>query len=289
MNNWKIAITAFALGTLGMVSAQTSSANSTAPSPSTTAGNKQSSKKTKKATPKKTEVTTPAAAAATQAVTSGKTESEKPVASGANDGLEAVLTQMDQASDRFTSAEADFVWDQYQKVVDETDKQSGHVYFVRHDKDMHMAANVEQPDKKQIIFTDGKIRFYQPKIDQVTEYDAGKNKAEVESFLVLGFGGRGHDLPKQFNVKLEGFEQIEGVKTAKLELVPKADKIKNMFSRMILWVDAQRGVSLKQQAFEPAGDYRIATYTNFKLNSPIAQDVFKLKTTPKTKVVKPNN
>lgn len=283
MNRWKIAISTVALSALAL--AQTSTSNSTAPSPATTAGNKQTT--AKKSTSKKTSTSTPAAAASTKAVLAGKTEAEKPVAAGANSELESVLTQMDQASDKFQSAEADFVWDQYQKVVDETDTQKGKVYFVRHDKDMHMAANVDHPDKKQIIFTDAKIRFYQPRVDQVTEYDATKSKAEVESFLVLGFGGRGHDLPKQFHVKLEGFEQIEGVKTAKLELVPKSDKVKNMFSRILLWVDPQRGVSLKQQAFEPAGDYRIATYTNFKLNGNINQDVFKLKTTAKTKVVKP--
>lgn len=283
MNHWKIAVAALALSAVSF--AQSSTSNSTAPSPATTAGTKQTAKK-KATTPTKRN-DAPASSPTSNAVAAGKTEAEKPTAAASNDGLEAVLTQMDQASEKFTSAEADFVWDQYQKVVDETDTQKGHVYFARHDKDMHMAANVEQPDKKQIIFSDAKIRFYQPKIDQVTEYDAGKNKAEVESFLVLGFGGRGHDLPKQFTVKFGGWEQIDGVKTAKLELVPKSDKIKNMFSRMTLWVDTSRGVSLKQQAFEPAGDYRIATYTNFKLNAPINQDVFKLKTTAKTKVVKP--
>jgi outer membrane lipoprotein-sorting protein len=285
MKKLKFALVATIISGLVTLAAQTSTANSTAPSPSTTAGTKQSPKKTPKKAPGKKDAT--GAASTSGAVAAGKTESEKPAAAGSGDQLETVLTQMDQASDKFSSAEADFVWDQFQKVVEETDTQKGHVYFVRHDKDMHMAANVEQPDKKQIIFTDGKIRFYQPRIDQVTEYDAGKNKAEVESFLVLGFGGRGHDLPKQFEVRLDGYEDIAGVKTAKLELVPKSDKIKNMFNRMILWVDTSRGVSMKQQAFEPAGDYRIAVYSNFKLNGQISADTFKLRTTAKTKVVKP--
>src|SRR4029077_14411216 len=40
-------------------------------------------------------------------------------------GLETVLQKMDSASAAFQTAQADFVWDQYQKVVDETDTQKG--------------------------------------------------------------------------------------------------------------------------------------------------------------------
>ncbi len=201
--------------------------------------------------------------------------------------LEVVLDQLDKASAEFRSTEADFVWEQYQKVVDETDTQKGKIFFLRRDKDnTHMAANVLEPDKKDLVFADGKLKFYQPRIDQLTEYDAGKNKGEVEAFLVLGFGGRGHDLAKSFTVKFVGYETIDGVRTAKLDLDPKAPKVKNNFAQIILWVDPARGVSLKQQFIEPSGDYRLAYYTNFKMNGKVGDDVFKIKTTPKTKVVR---
>src|SRR3954447_6400919 len=146
-----------------------------------------------------------AAVGAGTAGTSGPAQA-KPVA-----GLESVLDQLDQAAATFRSAEADFVWEQYQKVVDEKDVQKGTAFFVRHEKDTHMAADITEPEKKVLLFSDGKIRFYQPRIDQVTEYDTGAKKEEVESFLVLGFGGRGHDLQKSFTVKLDGFETIDGV------------------------------------------------------------------------------
>lgn len=200
--------------------------------------------------------------------------------------LEAVLDEMDQSAANFRSAEAEFTWEQFQAVVQETDVQKGKVYFVRHEKDTHMAAEISVPDKKNLIFSDGKIRFYQPRIDQLTEYDASKNKTEVESFLVLGFGGRGHDLLKSFEVKLLGQETIDGVKTAKLELIPKSQKVRNSFERFVLWVDTARDISLKQQAFEPSGDVRTAYYTQIKLNDKVSDEVFKLKTTSKTKLVR---
>ncbi len=201
--------------------------------------------------------------------------------------LEGVLSQMDAAAAQFRSAQADFTWDQYQKVVNETDTQKGTVYYRRTGKgDTQMAADIQSPDQKYLLFTDGKIRIYQPKIQQLNEYDAGKNRGEVESFLVLGFGGRGHDLQNQFEIKFDGNEDVDGVRTAKLELTPKSAKVKNMFDRIIIWVDATRSISLKQQAFEPSGDYRLAHYMNIKLNTKIPDDVFKLHTAGKTKIVK---
>ena len=242
-------------------------------------------KKNAKSSTAKTAATDPAnspASPMTSAAAAGPTNTSKPASD-----LEAALTQMDKAAASFRSAEADFVWDQFQSIVQEHDIQKGRVFFVRHERDTHMAASITEPDKKQVVFSEGKIRFYQPKIDQVTEYEAGTNKEEVESFMVLGFGGRGHDLLRSFDVKYAGEETIDGVKTVKLELTPKMEKVKKMFSRFILWIDPARDISLKQEAYEPSGDFRTATYTNIRLNEKVPYDTFKLKITSKTKVVRP--
>jgi outer membrane lipoprotein-sorting protein len=201
--------------------------------------------------------------------------------------LETVLNQMDAAAATFQSAEVDFVWDQYQRVVDETDTQKGKLYFRRVGKEIQMAADITEPDKKYMLFANGKLSVYQPRIDQVTEYDAGKDRESVQTFLVLGFGGRGHDLAKSFTVKLAGVEMVDGVRTAQLELTPKSAKARSLFDRVVLWVDAERGVSLRQQAWEASGDYRLAHYTNIRINEKIPDDVFRLKTTSKTKVLRP--
>src|SRR5262249_22629002 len=95
---------------------------------------------------------------------------------GNNASLEAVLAQMDNAAAGFRSAEADLLWEQYQKVVDETDTQKGKIYFRRTNKETQAAIHVTSPDTKYVLYTEGKVRLYQPKIDQVTEHDASKNR-----------------------------------------------------------------------------------------------------------------
>jgi outer membrane lipoprotein-sorting protein len=203
--------------------------------------------------------------------------------------LESVLASMDKAAANFRSAQCDFVWDQYQKVVDDHDYQKGTMYFRRQGSDVQMAADITSPAKKYVLFTGDLVSVYQPAIEQVTQYNPGKNKADFESYLVLGFGGSGHDLEKSFDVKFAGMEQVQGVNTAKLELTPKTQKVRSMFSTITLWIDPARGVSVQQMFQEPSGDYRLAKYSNIQLNQKIPGDVFKLKTTGHTKVIKPNS
>jgi outer membrane lipoprotein-sorting protein len=227
-------------------------------------------------------------AASTQAIKGpAKPASAPPKVADSN--LEAVLSQMDRAAETFRSAQADFVWDQFQVVVDETDTQKGVIYFRRHGKATDMAADVKTPEAKYVLFSDGKLSLFQPRIDQVTEYDVGKRRADVESFLVLGFGGRGHDLLRSFNVKLLKREMVDGANTAVLELTPTTPNVRNMFNRMLLWIDPARGVSIKQQFFEPSGDYRLAHYNNINVNQKVPDEVFKLKKTASTKVVSPQS
>jgi len=201
--------------------------------------------------------------------------------------LENVLKKMDAAASNFRTTQADFVWEQYQKVVNDKDTQKGTVYYRRAGKDMQMMAEVKEPERKYVLFKDGKLQVYQPKIEQVMSYATGKNREEIESYLVLGFGGSGQDLLKTFEVSYQGPESIDNVSTAKLQLTPKSEKLRNTFKEIFLWIDLERGVSVQQQFFEPQGDYRLAKYSSIRLKEKIPGDVFQLKTTGKTQFVSP--
>jgi outer membrane lipoprotein-sorting protein len=201
--------------------------------------------------------------------------------------LEHVLTQMDTAAKDFHSLQAAFVWDQFTKVVQDTDTSKGNVYFQREGSGIKMAADIADPAPKTVLFADGEVKMYEPKIDRVTLYKTGKNREEVESFLVLGFGGRGHDLLKSYDVKYIGKETIDGVETEQLELVPKSEKVRGQFSQILLWIDGKTGVSVQQTLLQPSGDYRLAKYSKIVINQKLPDGVFKLKTTPKTTYLAP--
>jgi outer membrane lipoprotein-sorting protein len=211
--------------------------------------------------------------------------------------LDAVLKKMDTAAGGFRTAQAEFEWDLYEKVIDEVDDiQTGTIYYRRAGKEIEMMADVKlagsdlkklKPEPKFVLFSKGKVRMYQPKPDQVTEFDLGKNRADLETYVVLGFGGSGQDLVKTFEVSYVGPETVAGIATAKLQLVPKSEKVRNTYKQIFLWIDLERGISVQQQAFQPDGNYRLAKYSAIRLNEKISDDVFKLKTTGKTQTITP--
>jgi len=219
---------------------------------------------------------------------------QKPADTG---GLEAVLKKMDAAAAGFRTTQAEFEWDRYEKVIDEVDDvQSGTIYYRRSGKDIEMKADIKmagsdpktlKQEPKYVLFSGGTVRMYQPKPDQETVYDLGKNRADIESYVVLGVGGSGQDLAKAFDVTYLGPETISGVATAKLQLVPKSDKVRNTFNQILLWIDLDRGISVQQQFFTPQGDYRLCKYSSIRVNEKIGNDVFKLKTTSKTQTISP--
>jgi outer membrane lipoprotein-sorting protein len=201
--------------------------------------------------------------------------------------LEGVLQKMDEAAINFHNTQADFVWDQYQKVVDEHDKQKGTVYYRREGKEIEMMAEIKEPDSKFVLYKDRKLQVYQPKIEQVIVYPTAGNQSEIESYLVLGFGGSGQDLKKSFEVSYLGEETVDGIATGELQLIPKSEKFRNNISKILLWIDLSRGISVQQQFFQGQGDYRLAKYSGVQMKAKFGNDVFQLKTTKKTQFVSP--
>jgi outer membrane lipoprotein-sorting protein len=200
--------------------------------------------------------------------------------------LEGVLRKMDEAAANFRSTQADFVWDQYQKVVDEHDTQKGTVYYRRAGKEIEMMAEIKEPDSKFVLYKDGKLQVYQPKIEQVIVYPTA-GQSEIEGYLVLGFGGSGQDLKKSFEVSYLGEETVGGIATGELQLIPKSEKFRNNVSKILLWIDLSRGISVQQQFFQSQGDNRMAKYSSVRLNGKMGNEVFQLKTTKKTQFVSP--
>jgi outer membrane lipoprotein-sorting protein len=200
--------------------------------------------------------------------------------------LDEVLRSMDENAAKFRTAQADFSWIPYNAVIQETDTpDKGRIYFRRSGKDIEMAAHFQPPDDREIVFADGKVQVYQPKTKILDVYDASAHKDEVESFLVLGFGSSGQGLRKSFDVTYLGEEKIGGVETIKLELVPLSEKIRKNFPRIDLWIDPQEGVSVRQQLFQTGGDYRLADYSNIRVNEKVSDSVFKVKVSGSTKTV----
>jgi outer membrane lipoprotein-sorting protein len=207
-------------------------------------------------------------------------------APASNADLQKVIVELNAAAAKFSSAQADFTWDQFTAVVQAHETQTGTIYFERKAGVTRMAANLKQDNGKDapktVIYDRGEVNFYEPSIKQLTTVRAGTNRGQFESFLTLGFGGSGTDLEANWKVSLVDTENMDGVTVAKLDLVPKEQKVLDLFTHVTIWVEPSRGINHKQIFYQPGGDLRTTTYKNIRYNTPLPADVFQFKPPPGT-------
>jgi outer membrane lipoprotein-sorting protein len=194
-------------------------------------------------------------------------------------GASAALARMDEGARHFKSARADVKWERYTKLVNDTDLQAGRIYARRSNSGLEVAIEVLPPHPKQALLKHNKVVMYDPKLKQATERDIANN-ADAESMMKLGFafGVKGEELLKDYDVTWTGWEVVDGIKTAKLELLPRKESLSRFFSKAILWIDLERDVAIRQQRLESSGDYWLAHYTNIELNGKVSDDVFTIRT-----------
>ena len=174
--------------------------------------------------------------------------------------LQGTLAKLDASSAKFTSAEAKVHRESFNAVVrDVDDRQDGMIYFIR-DKggNTQMGLKTEGKGARTVEYKNGTVRDYNPGIkcfDTVT-------RPGIDTYLTLGFGGSGKDLAKAWVVNDLGPTTLAGTKVEQLELVPKDPGVKANVSKVSLWVDLDRDVSLKQVFYSPSGDYNTAVFSD---------------------------
>ena len=202
-----------------------------------------------------------------------------PAASAQSMTLQQVLSKMDAASAKFQDTEADISVDLYTAVVQEHQTQTGTAAFRRVGDSLEMVTHIKDSNgaaASDLLYKNGELDVYQPAAKTETIVSAGANRAEYDSMLATGFGADSRDLDAAWNVTFEGMEIVGGVETAKLDLVPKDQNIRNNFSHVVIWVDLTRDISLKQSMIQPDGDSRTVTYTNIGYNQHPSAKLFTL-------------
>ena len=206
------------------------------------------------------------------------------------DELSAVLAKLDEASLKFKSAQADVNWDNVQTApIEDTTKQTGTVLFQRKDGQLAMALHLKtangKPVAKDMVYAGGLFKLYEPLQKQMQVFKAGSNRSQADAVMTIGFGGSGKDLQKSWLVKYIGSEQVDGKPAAKLELVPKDESAKDTFPKVLLWVETDNGIALKQQRFDASGNYNVVSYHNIRVNAPVPSNAFEIKTASGTQIV----
>ena len=211
-------------------------------------------------------------------------------AQSANPQLQKVLARLDEVAAKFHTAQADVTWDNVQtQPIFDKDTQAGTMDVERRKGSVAMALHLKtlngRPVPKEMVYAGGEFKLYEPLLKQMTVFRTAGRSAQIESFLVLGFGGSATEMQKDWVVSYAGAETIHGVATEKLQLLPRTEAARQNVTRVLLWIDMKSGIAIQQQSFDPAGNYRMVDYTVRRVNGGLPADAFSIKLASGTRVI----
>jgi outer membrane lipoprotein-sorting protein len=211
-------------------------------------------------------------------------------AQSADGNLQKVLARLDETAAKFHTAKADVVWENVQtQPIFDKDTQTGSLDVERHKGKVSLALHLKtldgKPVPKEMVYDGGEFKLYEPLLKQMTIFHTAGKEAQIESFLALGFGGSSAEMQQDWTVSYAGAETIGGVATEKLQLLPRTEATKQNVSKVVLWIDMQNGIAIRQQSFDPSGNYRLVNYTQLHLNSGLPANAFAIRMASGTRVM----
>ena len=205
------------------------------------------------------------------------------------ESLDEILAGMDRAAPSFKTFSADLTSVTYTAVIQESSTEKGTILLKRGKHEMTMLVDFAGPNRKSVAVQGQKLEIYYPEQKSVEEYDISQYRYMIDQFMLIGFGTSGKELAEAYNVKLAGEDTVAGQKASRLELTPKSPEVLKNLKKLELWIPKDKPYPVQQKIYLPAGDYRLFTYTNVKMNPPLTDSDLKIKVPKDTKRVSPQS
>lgn len=201
--------------------------------------------------------------------------------------LTEILSHMNAAAGNLRTVSANLEYTKVTVLVDDKAVQSGQLYY-RKGKGTDILIDFKKPEPRAIAFRKDRGEIYNPKINQIDEFNLEGKSGMVEQFLLLGFGTESDRIKKDYELKFLKEEDLQGDITAVLELTPRSETTRAQLTRIHLWVSEESWLPVQQKFFQPGGDYLMARYTNVKVNRPLSNASFIIRAPSDVKRVKMN-
>ena len=193
-----------------------------------------------------------------------------------------IFSQLDRAAQSFFGATADIRVTTHTQIIDEDETQVGTVAVKRYSpNELQFLINFTGPDAQAIALRGQTLQIYYPKLNTVREYDVGKYKDLAQKLILLGFGMPGRELADNYDVTNLGGERVQSQDSVHLQLTPKAPAVLKQLSRVDLWISLKTNCPVQQKFYMPGGDYRLATYSDIKINPHLPASALDLPKTAK--------
>lgn len=196
----------------------------------------------------------------------------------AADPLSDVLARMDKSAKSFVSMKADLKNDDYAAPVDEHEIHAGTVKFSRpKGKEARVLIEFTGKNAESVSLDAKQAKVFNPKTSEVQVYDITTKRGLIVQYLLLGFGAPSSEITAQYTVTWVGEETIGGQATGHIKLVPKSAEVLRNLKQADLWISDTSGLPVQQKFITSGvGDYKLATYSNVKINPSLSDKDLKL-------------
>jgi len=201
--------------------------------------------------------------------------------------LTEILSHMNAAAGNLRTISANLEYTKVTVLVDDKAVQSGQLLY-RRGKGTDILIDFKKPEPKTIAFSKNRGEIFNPKINQIDEFNLEGKSGMVEQFLLLGFGTESDRIKKDYELKFLKEEDLQGDITVVLELTPRSESVRAQLTKIHLWVSEESWLPVQQKFFQPSGDYLVARYTNVKVNRPLSNASFLIRAPKDVKRVKVN-
>ena len=180
------------------------------------------------------------------------------------DSLDAIFARMDEAAKKFKAVTATMHQTHYIAVIQDTNEEDGELRLKRVRNGIALLVDFTGPDARTIAFEGHTLKIYYPKANQVQTIDISKYTSAdtVDQLLLLSFGAAsGTELHKNYIVSNGGTADAGGVMATRVELVPKSDEMKKVFTKIELWIPEGKTKAIKERVDEPSKNYVVWTFS----------------------------
>jgi outer membrane lipoprotein-sorting protein len=210
----------------------------------------------------------------------------------ADDGSHELLARMDKAASTFQAMSGKVTYVTHTDVLNEDSNESGTVVMKKvAPGEVQGLIDFIKPDRRTVQFEKRSLQIYYPKINTVNKWDLGRHGEQLDQFIMIGFGTSGTQLARDYSVKVlpnEKGNSQQDVPTIRLELVPKAEEVREYLKKLELWIP-QTGppYPIREKISQSSGDYRLVIYSDLQINPPLKPDALQLKLPAGVKVEQP--
>ena len=207
--------------------------------------------------------------------------------SARGEALDDVLARMDHSAQSFRSLTAKMHRVQFTAVLSESSSMEGTMRLKREKSGTIGVVEFQPPDPRTVHIKGKTVQIYYPKANTVEIYDTSRYVSNIDQFLLLGFGTTSADLMQSYNIAAGGTETIGGKMCTRLELTPKKTELKQLITKIELWVPDDSANPLREKVTEPSKNYELVDYSDIQLNPPLPESAFEFRLPKGVKTIYP--